>query len=232
MTQTLLPPPPATPVPPVAETSAGGFVTSCDWDDYVAIADRLQRHRRVRVTFHKGRMELRVPGKIREALNRMLAEMVAAVLVALGLPYCHGGATTFRRRDLDSGAEPDSSFWIARAEAVRGKEEIDLDRDPPPDLVIEVDVGATSEARMAIWAAMGVGEVWRAFRGGVRFLRLVGGRYEPVETSPTFPFLPAAEVSARLATSPARLDSEILADFRRFLSARVPPPTPNNPVQP
>lgn len=49
--------------------------------------------------------------------------------------------TTFKREDVEGG-EPDESFYFSNnAERVRGKEDIDLDAgDPPPDLVVEVDL--------------------------------------------------------------------------------------------
>lgn len=54
------------------------------------------------------------------------------------------GSTTFRRGDLDRGFEPDSYFYIRNAASVRGKKRIDLSTDPPPDLVIEIDITSPS----------------------------------------------------------------------------------------
>jgi Uma2 family endonuclease len=44
---------------------------------------------------------------------------------------------------------------------MRGKTDIDLAVDPPPDLVAEIDVTHRSLDREAIYAAMGVPEIWR-----------------------------------------------------------------------
>ena len=46
-------------------------------------------------------------------------------------------------------------------EAIRGKGRIDLTVDPPPDLVIEVDITSPSLDRLPIYARLGVPEVWR-----------------------------------------------------------------------
>jgi Uma2 family endonuclease len=48
------------------------------------------------------------------------------------------GSTAFKRPEL-SGAEPDECFYIQNISAVKGKKRIDMDRDPPPDLVVEID---------------------------------------------------------------------------------------------
>src|SRR5437899_1785561 len=44
----------------------------------------------------------------------------------------HAGSTTFKRKDLGKGFEPDSCFYIGHAGQVRGKAELDPIKDPPP----------------------------------------------------------------------------------------------------
>ena len=43
---------------------------------------------------------------------------------------------------------------------VRGKLEFEPDVDPPPDLILEVDVTSDSLEQLALYAAMGIPEVW------------------------------------------------------------------------
>jgi len=62
------------------------------------------------------------------------------------------GSMTCKRKDLQKGFEPDSCFYIQHAEAVSGKEKIDLKFDPPPDLTIEVDIASDSLNRLPIFA--------------------------------------------------------------------------------
>ena len=42
----------------------------------------------------------------------------------------------------------------------RGRKRLDLDVDPPPDLAIEVDISSSSLDKLAIYASLGVPEVW------------------------------------------------------------------------
>ena len=42
--------------------------------------------------------------------------------------------TTFRREDLEKGLEPDQCYYITNEPKIRGKLELDLSVDPPPDL--------------------------------------------------------------------------------------------------
>jgi len=79
----------------------------------------------------------------------------------LNLEIYPTGSTTFKRLNQARGAEPDSSFYIQNAARIRGKREIDLTQDPPPDLVVEIDITSSSLNRFQIYATLGVPELWR-----------------------------------------------------------------------
>ena len=65
------------------------------------------------------------------------------------------GSTTFSRHDLAKGLEPDECYYIEHAADIRGKLEIDLSVDPPPDLAVEVDITRRSIRRQPIYQALG-----------------------------------------------------------------------------
>ena len=94
----------------------------------------------------------------------LLARLAVAWTEERGLPIKSGQSTTFRRRDVKRGLEPDACYWVANEHLVRDKEQLDLSVDPPPNLVIEVDVTHSSLPRMPIYAALGMPEVWRVAR--------------------------------------------------------------------
>ncbi len=101
----------------------------------------------------------------------MLARLVVTWTEERGLPIKSGKSTTFRRRDIKRGLEPDECYWIAN-EAVRGLEirrGLTFAQDPPPDLVIEVDVTNSCVPRLPIYAALRMPEVWRIDQGGLSF---------------------------------------------------------------
>jgi len=77
------------------------------------------------------------------------------------MPYKSGGSTTFRRRDLEAGIEPDRCFYIQNQPALRGKRTLDLSIDPPPDLAIEVEISERLLDRVGIYERLGVPELWR-----------------------------------------------------------------------
>lgn len=102
------------------------------------------------------------------------------------------GSTTFKREDFKRGFEPDSCFYIQNAERIRGKDEIDLHIDPPPDLVIEIDITSGSIHKLPIYAALGIPEVWRYTGKRLIILKLDAEGYVEVEESLTLPGLTGA----------------------------------------
>ena len=74
----------------------------------------------------------------------------------------NGGSTTHQREDLEKGVEPDQCSWLEPRPGQRlGYRTLDLSIYPAPSLVIEVNYTHRSISRMAIYASLGVDEVWR-----------------------------------------------------------------------
>lgn len=116
------------------------------------------------------------------------------------------GSNTFKREDLLKGFEPDSSFYIRNAENVRGKKRIDLAQDPPPDLIIEIDVTSPSLPRFPIFAAVGVPEVWHYKNERVAIFVLRGEGYEEPPYSLALPQV-MSEVLTRFLKENEEVDS-------------------------
>jgi Uma2 family endonuclease len=114
----------------------------------------------------------------------LLIEMLA---LELGIDIRNLGSTTFKRGDLSRGFEPDSCFYIQQTAQIRGKDDIDLAVDPPPDLVIEVDVTHPSLDKLPLYAAVGVTEVWRYDGASVTIYILAQEAYTASETSQALP---------------------------------------------
>jgi len=132
-----------------------------------------------------------------EEPNRTLALIVEILAEELDIDLRRLGSMTFKRKDLLKGFEPDSCFYIQHADDIIGRPEIKLPVDPPPDLVIEVDITRESLNRFPIFAAVGIPEIWRFDGARVIFYRLESNSY--IETSHSLAF--------------AALDSDIATDF-------------------
>jgi Uma2 family endonuclease len=141
-------------------------------------------------------MEVFMPSFGHEEDAHLLGRMVETLTDEFDIPVKAGRTTTHRRKDLDRGTEPDQCYWFREnARQMVGKRQPDLSIDPPPDLVIEVDVTSSSLRRLPIFAAMGVPEVWRLAGLAFEFLHLQANEtYQACDLSRNFPRLPAADV--------------------------------------
>jgi Uma2 family endonuclease len=95
--------------------------------------------------------------------------------------------------------EPDSCYYIANEPEVRGKTKLDFTQDPPPDLAVEIDITNSSLNQLALYATLGVGEVWRYDGNVLIFYQLQSDKYEIADRSPTFPNLSPDRVLEFLA---------------------------------
>ncbi len=84
--------------------------------------------------------------------------VVGRIADLLELDYEALGMTTWRRPDMDKGLEADQCYYIHNAALARGREELELEVDPPPDLAIEVDIRSSSLNRMGVHAGLRVPE--------------------------------------------------------------------------
>src|SRR5262249_8000629 len=127
------------------------------------------------------------------------------------------GSMTCRREELARGLEPDECYWIEHEPLVRGRDDIDLGTDPPPDLALEIEISRSALDRMSIYAALRVPEVWR-WDGEKLTVNLLTkrGTYRASEKSKAFPFLPLAEFAGFL--NPTRLsETQLLRSFRTWV---------------
>src|SRR6266478_2684699 len=108
-----------------------------------------------RFVYDRGELEITVPSYEHEELNRLIDNCIAIIAMEWNIEYCDAGSTTFKREDLERGFEPDSCFYVQRAGQIAGKKRLDLTVDPPPDLVLEVDITHSSLDKLSIFAGFG-----------------------------------------------------------------------------
>jgi Uma2 family endonuclease len=195
-----------------------------DWRTYGRLLRVFAERPSVRLAYDRGDLELMSPLHQHESDADLLGRFVIVLTEELGLPVKAGRSTTFRRRRQRRGIEPDNSWWIANEPRVRGRRQIDLRTDPPPDLAVEVDVTSSSLNRMGIYATLGVPEVWR-WDDPVLTFHVLGpnGRYVEAAHSLSFPFLTAADLLPFLALRGPQLDENALVrQFRAWVRSRLP----------
>ena len=164
-------------------------LTGVRWETYESLLTDLADQSVPRLTYDRGTLQIMSPNKKHEECNRAIARIVDVLAEEFGVEVRDLGSTTFRRSDIKRGFEPDTCFYIQNEATIRGKEDLDLSVDPPPDLVIEVDITSPSLNRFPIFAAFGVPEVWRFDGQRMEIFLLAEGAYAKSEKSTALPFV-------------------------------------------
>ncbi len=183
------------------------------WETYVALAED-RRGNLPRVTYDRGMMELMSPRKDHESIGHLLGRMIETYTELRKIEIVGVASTTFRRRDLGQGFEADESYYIQHADAVREKDEIDLMVDPPPDLVIEVELTSSVIRKLDLFAAMGVPELWRHDGEQLRIFRLTGSAYMQMDRSEALPEFPVLLAQSVLSRRRSQGETSLIGEFR------------------
>ncbi len=171
------------------------------WETYERLLEEDPGRSAPRFFYDRGVLEIVSPSFEHEAVADIIASLVKELAVELEIDVVGAGSTTFNREDLLRGFEPDVSFYFSEnASRVRGKRRISLDAgDPPPDLVVEVDITSPSASKLPIYAHLGVAEVWR--HDGVR-LTILGLVRQDAEEEGYY-----AEIPESSSLAPASVES-------------------------
>ncbi len=196
-----------------------------DWRTYCHFLRIFQNRPATRITFDQGRLEIMTLSHKHESYGELLGQLVVTLTQELKLPIKHGGSTTLRRRRKQRGLEPDKCYWIISEPQVRGKKRIDLRKDPPPDLALEIDITHSSLNRMAIYAALGIAEVWR-FDGVALTFHVLGqnGTYQQVSSSRLFPFVQPHDLVQFLHQSLKVDENTVIERFRAWIRQQLAAP--------
>jgi Uma2 family endonuclease len=157
-----------------------------DWAEFEAILADLGDQRQSRIAYHQGFLEVMFPSPEHESAKDCVSDVVKILLIEWDITAYPLGSTTFTKRSLASGIEPDQCFYINNAATVQGRDRLNLDdRDLPPDLAIEIDV--TSRTHLDVYTTLGVKEVWRFRKTKLEINQLRNGAYVVTTESQFFP---------------------------------------------
>ena len=190
------------------------------WETYERLLDD-NVSRATRFAYDEGELEIMVVSAGHEGPNHALVYIAGIVAEVTGRDFQNYGTTTFRRKDLAKGFEPDCCFYIRDAPGMRGKKEIDLATDPPPELIIEVDITRSSLNRFRIFAAVGVEEIWRYQAERVQFYRLEGESYREIKESVALSPMTASQATLFVEQRERETWSAWLNSIRDWVRARL-----------
>lgn len=156
------------------------------WTDYETLLERRGDRPTPKIYFDAKTQEIRLmaPSPRHGNRSRALSRFVECLLEYQERDYQNYDPITLKKLD-EKGVEPDSCFYIANWKAVLGKEKINLEVDPPPDLALEVDL--TSLTRPQDYESIGSPELWIYREARLSVYVFEQGHYVEQVDSPTFP---------------------------------------------
>ena len=169
-----------------------------DWNSYVQLNDSIHTGA-IRLTYYRGDLEIMTISRDHDGINRLISSLFENLAVGLDIEFYNAGGTTHRDEDSKAGFEPDTCFYTTNLDYPFDGGPIILPRDPPPDLVIEVDISRSSLNKMAAYAAVGCREGWRHHAGRLTIFSLAGKQSRQVEESSILPGVRADDLNLLLA---------------------------------
>jgi Uma2 family endonuclease len=212
-------------IPSLAELPQHVLLQGISWDVYEALL-REVGDQNVRLTYDSGELEIMSPIPEHELWKKNFGRMIEIIALEMNIPMWPLGSTTFRQKKLKKGLEPDECYYVANEAAVRWKKRLDLRRDPPPDLVVEIDITHRAIDREKIYAAMGVPEIWRFDGRRLACLHLErptsgakgeAREYREADRSLAFPFLRPADLMKFLKKLPNAELTSVMRSFRDWV---------------
>jgi Uma2 family endonuclease len=171
------------------------------WETYERLLAEHEGNSGIRFTYNQGELEILVPSVEHETLTSNIEALIELFADEMELDFIRTRSTTFRREDLEKGFEPESSFYFRNAGRVRGKKRLNLKKDPPPELVIEVDITSESMNKFPIYSGIGVPEVWHYSGDVLSIFALEGDEYVQRTQSAIFPQVAASALTGFIRSS-------------------------------
>jgi Uma2 family endonuclease len=186
------------------------------WEEYQHLAQQRGDGSIPRMKYRNGEVLLMAPMAAHGRDASLLGLFVIALLDHDGREYDSFTPITMTVPE-ESGLEPDYCFYIDNWRAVSGKQRIDWQQDPPPDLVIEVDV--TSYSDVADYLPYQVPEIWLWKKQGLKIYQFQDGGYVLQSQSGLFPAIDVAAVLQTVVREAyARNSSFAIRNLRQRLS--------------
>jgi Uma2 family endonuclease len=164
------------PEPPLGDTDQRIFLHGRTWSEFeILLAVRGDRAG-VRMFYLDGEIELMSPSGSHEGIKKTIARLVEAYADERGLEFNGFGSWTLKNAPKERGAEPDECYVIGAT------------TKPKPDLVIEVIWTSGGLDKLALYAGLGVRELWVWKRPGkIEVHALRGEVYEEIARSELLP---------------------------------------------
>jgi Uma2 family endonuclease len=135
------------------------------WEQFKLIQQGLEDSPGVRLFFFEGIVEVLMPGRYHEVFKRSIGVLIEAFLFDREIESNLTGSMD-REKEGSASAQPDESYEIG-----------------PYKLVVEVTVTSGTIAKLELYKALGIDEVWFWQDGVLRLYHLMDGGYQAIDRS-------------------------------------------------
>ncbi|MEG3832822.1 MULTISPECIES: Uma2 family endonuclease [unclassified Microcoleus] len=197
------------------------LLENISWSTFETLLKEIGDRRGYRIAYDNGMLEIMSPLYEHENPKIQSDRFIFILAEELGIEIKSAGSMTLKQEQAKKGIEPDNCYYIQSEPAVRGRQELDLETAPPPDLAIEIDITSSSINKSGIYSALGVPELWRYNGRVLKFYQLASEEYVECNFSIAFPFLSSTEMSRFFEQTKTMGEIALLKSFRIWVREKI-----------
>lgn len=197
------------------------LLENISWSTFETLLKEIGNRRGYRIAYDNGMLEIMSPLYEHENPKILSDRFIFILAEELGIEIKSAGSMTLKQEQAKKGIEPDNCYYIQSEPAVRGRQELDLETAPPPDLAIEIDITSSSINKSGIYSALGVPELWRYNGRVLKFYQLASEEYVECNFSIAFPFLSSTEMSRFFEQTKTMGEIALLKSFRIWVREKI-----------
>ncbi|MEG4533304.1 Uma2 family endonuclease [Microcoleus sp. D2_18a_D3] len=197
------------------------LLENISWSTFETLLKEIGDKRGYRIAYDNGMLEIMSPLYEHENPKIQSDRFIFILAEELGIEIKSAGSMTLKQEQAKKGIEPDNCYYIQSEPAVRGRQELDLETAPPPDLAIEIDITSSSINKSGIYSALGVPELWRYNGRVLKFYQLASEDYVECNFSIAFPFLSSTEMSRFFEQTKTMGEIALLKSFRIWVREKI-----------
>ncbi|MEA5619371.1 Uma2 family endonuclease [Cronbergia sp. UHCC 0137] len=191
------------------------------WETFEALLRDTGEDRGSRFAYDCGTLEIMTPLFEHENPKIQFDRLIFVLAEELKIKIRSAGSTTLKRKSITKAIEPDNCYYIQNEQAIRGKQELDLTKDPVPDLALEIDITSTSLNKLNIYIALGIVELWRYDGERLKFYQLLENQYIEITLSIAFPLISVSDINRFIQKSKIMDEIDLVQSFRVWVREKI-----------
>ncbi|MBO0798393.1 MAG: Uma2 family endonuclease [Blastocatellia bacterium] len=190
------------------------------WDEYEELLEQVGEARGLRINYDEGTLQIMTLSPEHENYSQFISGLIRLLSARLRINIRFFGSSTIRSQRKKKGNEPDGCFYVQSVDLIGNRIHLNFSVDPPPDIVVEIDIHHSSVAKLHIYAALGVPEIWRYDGYTLTIYHLEQDKYIEVETSDALPMLSGSLLTDFLTRLQADGEFQALLAFDEWLKSQ------------